>query len=392
MSKATKSKSRQKSSVQASPAADLDQDGVLTPQETQIKLLQDRIRKLEREKQRYLAHEHLLVGALKNMIEDDPPMLLYHTPPRPKIVRKHDNEEIAVVFLSDIHYGKVTPTYNSAVCEQRLMVLADKVAKITNLRRNQAHITELHILMGGDMIEGENLFPTQAHLIDRNLLDQSCKGGPAAYLRMIQRFLGEFEKIKILCVPGNHGRNGSKHVSNHPHTNWDRVFYHQLQASLQGLGPFVREELADRLTFEHSEEFYAIDRVGQWGILMVHGDQIKGGLAGMPYYGVAKKANGWKDALQDIEGVPESWDYLFFGHFHTLGFSELNQKQWFANGSLESHNTFAQENMASAGPAAQWLFYFDPEHGMINQNVLYLEPRYSDVRLSQMKVAKYLQK
>ncbi len=374
------------------PAADVDNDGVVTDTDLQIKMLNDRIRRLESEKRQAMAKESLLINTIKEVFESDPPMTLYNMPPKPKLSSKHENEEVAVVFLSDIHYGKTTPTFNSAVCEQRLMVLAEKVSRITQLRRNQANIKELHVLMGGDMLEGETIFSTQAHSIDNNLLEQACRSGPSAYLRMLQKFLAEFEKVKIVCVPGNHGRNGNKHTHNHPLTNWDRVLYEILRSALLGRGVFPRQDLSDRLEFVHEDQFYAIDRIGDWGILLVHGDQIRGGHAGFPFYGVGKKAWGWNDALQDYDGIPESWDYLCFGHFHTLGFSELNLKQWFANGSIESHNTFAQEQLAQSGVAAQWLFYFDPKRGLINQNVLYMEPHCSDLIRAHRKAEKFLGK
>jgi hypothetical protein len=361
-------------------------------QELQIKILQNRVHLLEQQKRARAAGEELVVSAVRSVWEDNPPVYLYTMPPRPSIALDHKNEEIAVVLLSDIHYGKVTPTFNSAVCEERLMLLAEKIIHITNLRRNQATIRELHLLLGGDMLEGEDIFPHQAHLIDKNLLEQACRSGAAAYIRLIQRLLADFEEINIVCVPGNHGRNGPRHSRSHPLTNWDRVLYEILKMAFLGHDLFPRKELSNRVRLHHDDNFYAIDPVGDWNILVVHGDQIRGGHAGFPFYGVGKKAWGWGDALRDYDGVPEAWDYLCFGHFHTSAYGTLNLKEWFANGSIESHNTHAQENLASSGIPSQWLFYFDPEKGLINQNVVYLDSRYSDIMRAKLKTQKFRSK
>jgi len=175
-----------------------------------------------------------------------------------------------------------------------------------------------------------------------------------------------FEKVRICTVPGNHGRNGPRGTRAHPRTNWDRVIYETLGLMLLGPKDYPRKELAKRVEYKNSESFWYVDRVYDWGNLLVHGDQITGGFAGFPWYGTAKKAWGWIDA------IPLPWDYLWFGHFHTYASAVLNARTFLANGTTESDNDFAQANLAAMGFPCQRLTFFDAAHGLISDSQVFL--------------------
>jgi len=51
------------------------------------------------------------------------------------------------------------------------------------------------------------------------------------------------------------------------------------------------------------------------------------------------------------------------GHWHTPTRVTLNRITARVNGSTESDNTYALENLAASGRPAQWLFFVDPERG-----------------------------
>lgn len=127
-----------------------------------------------------------------------------------------------------------------------------------------------------------------------------------------------------------------------------------------------RAELKDRLTFKHADDWYVVDRIFDWGNLQLHGDQIRGGFAGFPWYGTAKKAWGW------IDSIAEPWDYLWFGHFHTYASAVLNHRIFLANGTTESSNVYAQEQLAASGFPCQRLSFFDAKHGLISDNQVFL--------------------
>lgn len=270
-------------------------------------------------------------------------------------------EEVAVLHVSDTQLGKTTDTYSLAIADERLQRLASKALRITETRRSSSRIRELRIYLGGDMVEGEDIFPGQAHEIEQGVFEQAVNSGPSILARMILKLVDGFDKVRVVCVVGNHGRN-TRFAS--PHTNWDRVLYSVLGHMLQG--PATPAAVRKRLEFVIPEEWYAVDRIYDWGNLIIHGDQIKGQL-GFPWYGLGKKMAGW------IDSIPHPWDYIWLGHFHTYaGPLVINERIALANGTTESGNVYAQEQLAASGHPCQRLAFFDAEHGLIADNQVFL--------------------
>jgi len=330
----------------------------------EIRVLKDEIKSLTKRLSKRLSGESLIIDAARQAYEDPPNLVI---PKKPRISRRKTGEiEIAALHVSDTQVGKVTDTYNSTVADERLQLLVDKVCHITDIRRTAAKIEEIRVYFGGDMVEGEDIFPHQAHQIDQGVFEQSVKTAPSALARAILKLLAHFRKVKIVAVPGNHGRNGPKSTRSNPKTNWDNVCYEILKLMLLGPEGAPRRFPEDRLEIEISDSFWAVDHIFDWGNLLVHGDQITGGFAGFPWYGTAKKAWGWIDA------IPTPWDYLWFGHFHTYASAVLNHRTFLANGTTESDNDYAQAQLAAAGFPCQRLTFYTEEMGLISDNQVFL--------------------
>lgn len=348
------------------------------------KLLKNENSKLKRKLIGRKSGEQAIVRGIKQALDRNP--IRMKLPPLPSKV-SGNYEEIAVLHISDTQIGKITDSYSTAIAEQRLIELVQKTCKITDIRRaGGAAINEIRVYLGGDIIEGEDIFPHQAHLIDEGVFDQTVWSAPTILTKCILLLMSHFNLVRVVTVPGNHGRNGPRNTRSHPKTNWDDICYYSTKRILRGLeGKEIAEELEteddeslsneypglhnidDRLEFEISDKFYAVDHVFDWGNLIVHGDQITGGFAGFPWYGTAKKAWGW------IDSIPLPWDYMWFGHFHTYaGPVTLNHRIFLANGTTESDNEFAQANMAAAGFPCQRLCFFNEEYGLIADHQIFL--------------------
>lgn len=336
----------------------------------EISLLRKEIDRLGRELIKSKSGEQIIIRAVKDSLVE--PHNLYIPPAPPKSKKK--NVEIACLHISDTQIGKVTNTYNSQVAEDRLYLLARKVLKIVEMRRTNAAIDEIRVYLGGDIVEGENIFSTQPYQIDQSVFDQAIKTAPRILTNVILTLLQNFSKVKVYGVPGNHGRNGQKNGTiAHPRTNWDNVVYSTINSLLLE-NSSSSKLLKGRLEIIEPNNFYQVDRVFNWGNLIVHGHQVSGGFAGFPWYGVAKKVMGW------IDTIPEPWDYLWLGHFHTYaGPVTINYRIFLSNGTTESDNEFAQEVLAAAGHPCQRLSFFNEEHGLISDNQIFLDDRKSQL-------------
>lgn len=327
-----------------------------------FKILKTENEKLRQKLLSRVTGEDLIIETVKDVISDTPLISIPYVKPQ----SKNGKEEIAILHISDTQIGKITTSYSSAVAELRLLDLIDKTILITDMRRSAATINEIRVYLGGDIIEGEDIFPHQAHEIDSNVAEQAIEIAPRILTQCIYKLLLNFNKVKVVGVPGNHGRNGPRHTSASPKTNWDLVCYSTINDRVHRFDFEGVELLEERLEFINNKDWYYVDHVFDWGNLVVHGDQITGGFAGFPWYGAAKKAWGW------IDSIPQPWDYMLIGHFHTFMSVVLNHRIVLANGTTESHNAYAQSQLAASGYPCQRLAFFDAEHGLISDNPIYL--------------------
>lgn len=268
--------------------------------------------------------------------------------PTPKADKRKEDDETAILLLSDWQLGKVTPTYNSEICADRISQLAEKVQRLVDLQRKAHPVRELRVYLLGDLIEGEDIFPGQAHLVDASLYNQVFHGGEIL-ADLIRRLAGAFEQVKVVGVIGNHGRLGRKGTF-HPESNADAMMYRiasmlvKEQKNVEWVETLAKGERA----------WFATDEVKGRTWFLFHGDQVSGGFAGFPWYGFGKKLQGWNMTVAPFH-------YSAAGHFHTPTRMYLNGITHWSGGSTESSNTYAQEQLASAGEPCQWLLFQHPE-------------------------------
>lgn len=275
--------------------------------------------------------------------------------PVPDVDLRSGQEEVAVAVLGDWQLAKVTPAYNSRIAEERIEKYAQKVLRITEIQRSAHPVRRLHVWILGDIVEGELIFPGQAHLIDASLYRQVTVDGPRILGNFLRTMLANFESVHVTAIIGNHGALGGKARRDYdPETNADRMLYRIVQQVMTG---------ESRITWNIPEgagerHWYAVDQIGNYSTLLFHGDQIKGGFGGFPFYGLAKKVWGWKSGA-----IPEHFDDVMFGHYHQNTEVTLNSVVARCNGSTESYNTYAQEGLAAMGRPSQRLMYVNPVKG-----------------------------
>ena len=330
---------------------------------------QKQVARLERDLRKHRRLDARLVDIIREALVDQPVQI---TVPKPK-PQKKNAVEVAVAHCSDVQLGKVTENYDSQVAADQVQMFAEKIIEITRTRQSAAKITELHLLLGGDMVEGETIFPKQVHLIDQSVLAQAVRTSPRVFAKAIATLLGTFEKIHIAAVPGNHGRPASKHSPTHPETNWDTVVYETLRMFLHGPDESPNAELRRRVTFNIASDcWHSYIRVFDWGLILMHGDQGIISYLGTPIYGINRRTSGWGEVM---EAIAEPWDYLFLGHFHVPHGWWVNFRKVLINGTTEKGNQFARAVMASGIHPMQRLVFMNRQHGIISDHEIMLTKR-----------------
>lgn len=295
-----------------------------------------------------------LVGAIYSAVKEDIRASKDVKIPKPKLKRNKATEEVAVAVLADWQLAKITPDYNSQVCEERIYNFAEKIIHLTNIQRKDHPVNKLHIWALGDIIEGELIFPGQSFLVDGGLYRQITVDGPRIMKNFINMMLAHFEEIVFVGVIGNHGSIGGRARRDHdPETNGDRMLYRITQLMFEN-EKRVKFIIPDGRGERH---WYAVDKIGNYKALLCHGDQF-GSLSS--FYQFQKKAYGWK-----IGAVEEDFDDIYIGHFHTPTKMTFNTVQLRIAGSPESVNTYAAETLAAVGRPSQLLLFVHPEKGMV---------------------------
>ncbi len=271
-------------------------------------------------------------------------------------------EEVAVAVCADWQLGKVTPTYDSEVCRERIAKFTESVIDRTAVQRADHPVNTIRLWFLGDIVEGEDIFSGQSHLIDSSLYRQVGINGPEIIRDMILRFLEEFESVHMAAVIGNHGSIGGRARREYnSETNMDRLLY-KIVEHMFANEPRVTFNIPDG---DGESNFYAVDTIGDYGTLLIHGDQLPPPTSNHSYY---KKVMGWKDGA-----IPEQFSDVFMGHYHqnakmTLGSSILR-----VSGSPESYNTYAQETLAVMGRPTQHLQFVHPQNGITSEHTIYLD-------------------
>jgi len=262
-----------------------------------------------------------------------------------KSVGNSKEEEEAVLILSDVHVGKITKSYNSDIFKERLNIVNNRMLRIIELLRNGYKINTLNIVLGGDIVDGESIYPTQAMSIDQGALKQVFQTGVPEFSSMFINLLKYFKKINIHCIKGNHGRSGKFADET---SNWDLALYEACKATTQNY-----KNIEWNISYYWDNRFKIYD----WKFLLVHGHQIKMQL-NIPHYGVTTKGMRWQGSSKG------GFDYLLMGHFHTAQMAEWNQFEYFMNGTFSTDDEFSEEVIGMMGSAKQLFFGVHPRKGI----------------------------
>lgn len=323
--------------------------------------------KLLQEYEKVKSKKEDLVNAIYEAVSDDIRNNKLEKVKKPaKDPRGKRNEEVAVAVLADWQLAKVTPDYNTEVCEKRIYKFAEKIMQLSEIQRADHPVRHLRLWVLGDIVEGELIFPGQSFLVDGGLYRQVTIDGPRIFKNFITSLLSSFDTIEVVCVIGNHGRlTGRQKGDYDPESNADRMLYQIVRLMFED-EPRVTFNIPDG---RGERNFYAIDTIGNYSCLLIHGDQFNGINS---ITSLKNKVYGWKvgaitrTAIEnDGFVITEHFDDVYMGHFHTPSKFTFNTVQLRVSGSPESTNTYAIERLGAIGRPSQPLLFVHPEKGIV---------------------------
>ena len=270
---------------------------------------------------------------------------------RPAVDKRRKGHEVALVHTTDWQLGKKTSSYNLQVADRRLQEFTDKVINLTNIQRADHPVDECVLMLGGDMCEGGgNIFPSQVWEIEAHLFEQLFETSRLIE-RMVRTLQANFAKpLRVVCEWGNHGRLGRYGDGTYGGDNADRMAYRIAEDRCKDL-PVI---------WQHSDAWYQHFAIGNYKVLLVHGDEIKSFGGNVPAFGIMRKVNAW------ASGVIEDFTDAYLGHFHqNITMTLANGGRVFVSGSIESDSAYAKEFVAATGNPSQRLHFVDPNRGRV---------------------------
>ena len=306
--------------------------------EAKLKLLEQQVSKIDREELLSEAKFNLLIESLEGAIK---PLKFEVKAPFKSHVIEDTDEEVAVLVLSDLHFGKKTSYYNTTIALERFNKTIDNFIKVVMQQKKSIPINKICLLLTGDIVDGENIFPTHNHHIDSPVLSQVFDTAPV-FVERIAELASMFEEVSIHCVRGNHGRV-SKH--NHEDTNFDLFYYKVLEIALRDV---------ENVKFNVCRGWSHIVEVNGVKILQYHGHQIKMTL-NLPWYGITTRVSRWASTEKLAD-----FDVAIQGHFHAASILRWNNKLIITNGTIVDGDDFALEFLGLESSQSQWCFGTHP--------------------------------
>ena len=287
--------------------------------------------------------------------------------PTPKKDVRTKRGEVALLHSTDWQLGKQTLTYNTKECERLVKQSIDKTIKITEIQRTHHPVKECVLMLGGDIVENSTIFPSQVYEVDSDVMAQFVAAS-RILIDIVRTLLANFDKVTVVCEPGNNGRIGK--LGELPKdVNWDKLVY-----------MFAGQALKDekRLTWQMSKEDIQRVTIGNYKALLIHGDEIRWGTAST----IVRFADRWKSGaykfFDEVDQITKGFDFrdLYIGHFHQhQSWNMANgEGSVFMSAAVESGNRYARDLLASNGEPSQRLHFVDPDKGRVTSEYrLWLE-------------------
>jgi predicted phosphodiesterase len=257
--------------------------------------------------------------------------------PRPKY--SDDKQEHTLLF-SDLQYGELVTLkqtgglaeYNSDIARERVGELVAQV--IAKQKRDK--VKRLNVIANGDLVEGHNIYPSQAYHLDQDVVHQAVNGG-ALFAGAILELSKHYPEVVVDGLIGNHGRFSKESPVM---SNMDYMFLKYAEA-------LVSKQKNIRMRV-HETWFALIERFGV-KYLVAHGDDMA-----LSYEGADKYQRRWRDLVGDFQ-------YVLAGHHHQHAVFTGATWQTIVNGSVVGPSEYSLKSMALGGNAMQTFMTIGPE-------------------------------
>lgn len=272
-----------------------------------------------------------------------------------------------VAMLSDTHFDEIVSpdemeglnAYNREIATIRMQAWSHNVIKLARHHLSGVKYDGMVLMLGGDIFSGdihEELSVTNEDTMIGSLLFWSEQIAAA-----IDMFAGEFKKVHVVAVVGNHGRTTRKpRMKQRVRTNFDWLLAKMVERH------FAKDK---RVTFTVPESADAWLKIYDHGHLVTHGDQVNGGGGIGGIYPPIMRMRAKKQSRYLATG--KSFQTIWLGHWHQY----ISTPSMVVNGSMKGFDEYALLNGFSFEQPQQALALVTPKHNLTFQAPVFCADR-----------------
>ena len=331
-------------------------DPALRKAERRVVALGDEVRQL-RLKLRHSDRKDGIVLELAEQLESfvEPMLAPLSVLTNTNIERKQEPVD-AVVTLSDQHADRVVRTagswglerYDFNVYRARLFEWAKTIGRYCSVHLPNYKFETLWVWHLGDAVNGDiHNMKHRNHFGNSMVASLAIGDAQSEALAYLSQF---FERIAVVCVPGNHGRTTQKVEWEDPFDNFDYLVAKTMKLRLDN------NDKVEIFTPRAWSAFVEV-RGHLWNLN--HGHGVKG-VMGIPWYGFERR-EGRVQRLATFNNRPV--DYFAYGHFHTPMTRPSGRGKAVHSGAWYFTDEYALNQLAVGNTPEQTLLVFSERFG-----------------------------
>lgn len=266
-------------------------------------------------------------------------------------------QETLVAHLSDEHADQIVlphqvgglERYDFRIASRRAETYIDSLLKFSQKTLSNYQFDRLWIFANGDHVSGE-IHNLKDHSQYRNAFRNALAIGQLHAL-MLRDLAPHFKEIKILYLPGNHGRRSIKKDYHGAWDNWDYLVAETARLHCINVG---------NIEFMIPDSYSACVEIEGFNFAVTHGDEIRSWNS-IPWYGIERKTR----RLAALSAAQRRRiDYYCFAHFHAPATQDALGGETIINGSWMATSPFAYEKMSVYTEPSQWLHGVHRDYGI----------------------------
>ena len=273
---------------------------------------------------------------------------------------KNKTNEDALLCLADSHLEEVVNKeemmdineYSVKIFSKRMQNLADKTISILKHNMSGFNFQQLNIAFLGDMITGA------IHEELRATNEVPCLEAVVVGSNVFSQFLIELSQhfdLRVWGVAGNHTRMTEKRSFKQKYNSLDWILYQMIKRTVAHI---------PNIKCEFSKSLFEIKEIQGQNYKFSHGDEVKGGQGGIPFYGIFRTDDRLTGTLLSKDVVYNS---AFIGHFHSDAHVPRKSKGsvWMCGSSIGS-TEYSLGSMGVSSPASQFLCGIHRKFGVVH--------------------------